>query len=655
MISLNASQRDAAERDTHRLDILGGPGCGKTHVMAARIAHMISGQIFHPSEIAALTYTRSMAADLRRRIVEAMPDGIPCRACAGSGKVDGYDCGECFGSGVECFAPPKIGTLHALAAGWCRDALRSEFAGHDELFSLGWFDGSTFGIAMPEDVEAIVDAVYRGFRKKVRKKDLVAGLEARGQQLAGWPKHTAARQELRMRNLIRYDDLLVMLDVLVNTSEPGRKLRDQIACLFVDEAHDLTPDHWRIIEAWKPECLTVVGDDAQRIFGFLLRRQGQQDHGLFMRRMRDAGEHLVRLGENYRTQAPIADACRRLRKALVDDCACSDLPSEPMRDDSDAEALFVLADEESLGSALVETVEGLLYCSGWYGSSRAYRTDQIAILARNWADLDFAGAVLEAAGIPASPPHDDRKWWGTPAGRIALAIARTAHRGSVDTYDAICILEALGHQDPEAMLRRLSTQAIESSTRLCNVLSDDQVSSAGLPEKWWINAVSAETVGDLEALLSGVKPHTGPDIMKAIEIAATAHAGEEQDFDFRGGRNTISDLLVWLASEEASQRSTQEGHITLTTFHGAKGLEWPAVVVYGACEGSIPAKWDRTTEEVLESGRALYVGMTRARDDLRVIIPTELRGKPRNPSPWLVAAGLANENPAVRAGQERIE
>lgn len=655
MIELNTSQREAVFRDSPSLEILGGPGCGKTRVIAARIARLISSGAFRPDEIAALTYTRSMAADLRSRIVGALPEGVPCSACGGTKHLDGYTCGDCFGSGVEGFAPPKIGTLHALAAGWCREAFDGRIAGGDLIRGLGWVDGASFGIAMPEDVDAIVDAVYRAFRKKVRKKDLVDGLYEHGPALAGWPKHTAARQELRLRNLVRYDDLLVMLEVVAGAQPDGAPhLRDRVRCLLVDEAHDLTPRHWRVIESWGPEAITLVGDDAQRIFGFLLRRDGLPDEGLFMRRMRAAGDGLVRLGENYRTQEPIASACAKVRAALVDDGACTHLPAAPMRDGDGGEIVFVEADEDGMSEALVDTVQGLIEGpGGWDGAHRSYDPSEIAILARSWAELDAIGAVLDAAGIPAAPPSDDRKWWGTPAGRIALAIARTAHRGAVDTYDAQTILEALGHTDPEGLIRRMVTTAIEKQQRLAEALDDDEVASAGLPACWWMQTISAETIGQLETLLSGVKPHTGPEVMRAIEIAAGWRSPTDPDFDFAPGDQTIEDLLIWLASDDASARSTPEGHIVLTTFHGAKGLEWPAVVVYGACDGSIPARWDKTTEECHESGRALYVGMTRARDDLRVIIPSELRGKPRDPSPWLIMAGLATENPVVRAGKEK--
>lgn len=658
MIDLNASQREAVLRDAASVEILGGPGCGKTRVIAARIAHLISSGAFRPDEIAALTYTRSMAADLRSRIVDALPDGIPCSACGGAKRIDGYACGDCFGSGVEGFTPPKIGTLHALAAGWCREAFDGRIAGGADLRALGWVDGANFGIAMPEDVDAIVDAVYRSFRKKVRKKDLVAGLLEHGPALAGWPKHTAARQDLRLRNLVRYDDLLVMLEVIAaqppsSPAVPEPHLRDRVRCLMVDEAHDLTPRHWDVISRWAPKAITVVGDDAQRIFGFLLRREGLPDEGLFMRRMRAAFGDLVRLGENYRTQRPIAEACAKLRDALVQDGACTSLLATPMREGEGGEATFVEADEDGMAEALVETVQALLDGpDGWDGAHRSYDPSEIAILARSWAELETVGAILDAAGIPAAPPSDDRKWWGTPAGRIALAIARTAHRGAIDTYDAQTILEALGHTDPEALIRRLTTTAIEGQQRLAEALDDDEVASAGLPECWWMQTIAAETIGQLETLLAGVKPHTGPDVMRAIEIAA-GWRSPDPDFDFAPGEQTIEDLLVWLASDDASARSTPEGHIVLTTFHGAKGLEWPAVVVYGACDGSIPARWDKTTEECHESGRALYVGMTRARDDLRVVIPTELRGKPRDPSPWLIMAGLATENPVVRAGKEK--
>ena len=56
--------------------------------------------------------------------------------------------------------------------------------------------------------------------------------------------------------------------------------------------------------------------------------------------------------------------------------------------------------------------------------------------------------------------------------------------------------------------------------------------------------------------------------------------------------------------------------VSLMTFHGAKGLEFPIVFLCGVNEGTIPLEsLGRTTDED-EERRLFYVGMTRAKDEL---------------------------------------
>ncbi len=56
--------------------------------------------------------------------------------------------------------------------------------------------------------------------------------------------------------------------------------------------------------------------------------------------------------------------------------------------------------------------------------------------------------------------------------------------------------------------------------------------------------------------------------------------------------------------------------VTLATFHAAKGLEWDSVFLVGLQDGTLPITYADTPEALEEERRLLYVGMTRAREDL---------------------------------------
>ncbi|MBU3804116.1 MAG: ATP-dependent helicase, partial [Candidatus Cellulosilyticum pullistercoris] len=75
--------------------------------------------------------------------------------------------------------------------------------------------------------------------------------------------------------------------------------------------------------------------------------------------------------------------------------------------------------------------------------------------------------------------------------------------------------------------------------------------------------------------------------------------------------------------------------LTLTTMHGAKGLEFDTVFIIDVVEGIIPYHKSNLEEEIEEERRLLYVGMTRAKKQLYLYIPTEKHGKPVAPSSFI--------------------
>ena len=63
-------------------------------------------------------------------------------------------------------------------------------------------------------------------------------------------------------------------------------------------------------------------------------------------------------------------------------------------------------------------------------------------------------------------------------------------------------------------------------------------------------------------------------------------------------------------------------YLILSTIHSAKGQEWKAVHVLNVVDGCIPSDMATgTTEELEEERRLLYVAMTRARDQLHLLVP----------------------------------
>lgn len=69
--------------------------------------------------------------------------------------------------------------------------------------------------------------------------------------------------------------------------------------------------------------------------------------------------------------------------------------------------------------------------------------------------------------------------------------------------------------------------------------------------------------------------------------------------------------------KQATKKENREG-VCLSTFHGAKGLEWETVFIIDANEGICPYRKAETAEEIEEERRMFYVAMTRAKDNLQM-------------------------------------
>ena len=75
-------------------------------------------------------------------------------------------------------------------------------------------------------------------------------------------------------------------------------------------------------------------------------------------------------------------------------------------------------------------------------------------------------------------------------------------------------------------------------------------------------------------------------------------------------------------SDQAGVPLLDEDYVTLSTIHSAKGQEWRAVFLLNLVDGCIPSDLGTGEAEALEEERRLlYVAMTRAKEELQLLVP----------------------------------
>ncbi len=137
-----------------------------------------------------------------------------------------------------------------------------------------------------------------------------------------------------------------------------------------------------------------------------------------------------------------------------------------------------------------------------------------------------------------------------------------------------------------------------------------------------------DSPAEFELLRTWYEPH----LQRLYDDAETRAADIAQLQQIAAGYGSRERFLTELTldppeatSGDARASQLDEDYVTLATIHWAKGGEWKIVRVLNVVEGCIPSgKATRTSDEIEEELRVLHVAMTRAKNELDLIVPQRL-------------------------------
>jgi len=231
--------------------------------------------------------------------------------------------------------------------------------------------------------------------------------------------------------------------------------------------------------------------------------------------------------------------------------------------------------------------------------------DKPAVLAYNDESSEIAGIVADMTALLSS---------GVPAQEIAVLARTNAQLNSLE--------------------RAMNGAKLPYQVRSTERFFDRPDVKEFLKGVRTASVIPTEGINWLDELRTLAQPFlTGQSI---DGIAGLLHLARELDEDTNFTPKTLRSYLREVEDRVQQNNPPTMPVITLATLHAAKGLEWERVFLMGANVGLLPLETNGFTLDarmIEEERRLFYVGMTRAKRELRI----SYRGKP---SPFLAQAGL---------------
>jgi DNA helicase II / ATP-dependent DNA helicase PcrA len=614
LTELNEEQRRAVK---HGIDsesatkappllVIAGAGSGKTKTLAHRVAHLVVSGV-DPHRILLLTFTRRAAEEMIRRVKRITAIAL----------------------GLQQVDLPWSGTFHAVGARFLREyatqiGLKSSFTVLDRSDAADLMDLVRHDLGLSKKASRFPkkDTCLRIYSFTVNSgKSLEQVLAENFPWCSEWEKelrrlfqsYTAAKQR---QNVLDYDDLLLYWSEMMADDDLAAEIGSRFDHILIDEYQDTNRLQSKILLRLRPDGrgLMVVGDDAQSIYSF--RAATVRNILDFPTQFRPAAD-IITLEQNYRSIQPILDACNRVikfakeryTKNLRSDRRSKQKPFLTAVADEAAQARFVAQQIlESREAGVPLKSQAVLFRASHHSAQL-----EIELTRRNIPFVKYGGLkFLEAAHI--KDVLSILRWCENPRDRVA-------------GFRAVQLLPGIGPSTAAKILDQ-----VEANPHACEVLHDIKVPKAAA-EDWPAFAKLVEQVRqgnttwpvELELVQEWYAPHLDR-IYDDAPLRAADVAQLRQIAAGYGSRERFLTELTLDPPDATSGRAgavlKDEDYTVLSTIHSAKGQEWKIVRILNAVDGCIPS--DRATgtpEEIEEERRLLYVAMTRAKDELDLIVP----------------------------------
>jgi DNA helicase-2/ATP-dependent DNA helicase PcrA len=625
---LNPEQRRAVEHGVQDnkcvsatpLLVIAGAGSGKTNTLAHRVAHLIVNGA-DPHRILLMTFSRRAVAEMARRV-----EGI-CRQVIGAN------------AGIMSDALTWVGTFHGIGARLLRECagqigLDPNFTIHDreDAADLMNLVRHQLGFSKTESRFPTKGTCLAIYSRAVNAEEPLnkvlrdyfpwcAGWEAQLCDLFG--SYVEAKQT---QNVLDYDDLLLYWAETVSDPLLAADIGDRFDHVLVDEYQDTNRLQSSILLALKPggTGLTVVGDDAQAIYSF---RAATVRNILDFPNAFSPPAAVITLDRNYRSTQPVLAAANgvielaseRFTKNLWTERQSAERPLlVSVRDEGDQARYIADRVLENREAGTILKQQAVLFRTSSHSGHL-----EVELTRRNIPFVKFGGLkFLDSAHV-----------------KDMLAMLRFAQnpRDRVAGFRLLQLMPGVGPSSAQRVLDRMAEQP-EPVTALSNIPAPPRSADH------WMDFVEA-----LQQLSSGKTGWPGeieharrwyePHLDRIHEDASVRQADLLQLEQIAAGYSSRERFLTELTLDPPDATSDQAGvplldedYLILSTIHSAKGQEWKSVFILNVVDGCMPSDLGTgTTAEIEEERRLLYVAMTRAKDNLSLVMPQRFFTHGQNP------------------------
>jgi len=595
---LNEKQKEAVLQTEGPVLIVAGAGSGKTRTLTHRLSYLIISGV-KPERILALTFTNKAAEEMRERVKKILGKKL---------EID----------------RPFIGTFHKLGVKILREIYplvgrTKHFVIFDEDDSRNLIKRCLGELELPKEQfspgsvgEEISRLKSELITSEIYEKEAMNFFQEKVAKV-----YKLYEGYLLKNNAFDFDDLIkTPVEVFQKNPKILENYQERWFYILIDEYQDTNTSQYVLIKllAEKHRNLCVVGDEDQSIYSWR-----QADFRNFLNFDKDWPEaKVIVLKESYRLTKNILAASQemiknnrwRREKILI-------------TNNPEGSPVFLVQAQDEVEEA--EFVVGMIQK---LTEIYHYEPKDFAVLYR----INAQSRVLEEALIRAGLPYQ------------VFAGVKFYQRREIKNL--LAYLRLLVNKDDLVSLERV----INIPSRGIGQKKLGKIFAAKNSERIWGNLEKLDEAREFLKILKEAKTLSKKQpvsqvlryIIGKIEyddyLGKDTQEGKErwqnvleflrlaEDFDEMKERGLEKFLEEVALFQEGDERRNRQNAVQLMTLHSAKGLEFNIVFIVGCEEGILPHTQAQFSEEELEEERRLtYVGMTRAKREIYLILSSRRR------------------------------